>query len=337
MNSVEVSIIIPAYNAQAFIEKCISSVLQQTFVDFELIIVDDGSTDQTFEICSGIATSDGRIRVIHKENGGSSSAKNYGIQNAKGRYIAFVDADDTIDEDYIRNLYQGIALHDADVCIGNVAFVNMVNDEIDSKRTVEMLGGVFTLSEFMSFYSKYMPNAVIGAPWNKLYRRSIIIENSLCFNTSIKNNEDTHFNYEFLAKCKTFYVSDSPYYNYISRIGVASASRKYIPNIFDIYVMTYNKAIEFLKATNSYENNVRFQNSYFIGLIIGAINGIVNNDMVSSNSEKIEKIKAICNHKDVRFAIKNCKLKNFKQKIIKLFMRYKMAKLLFKVFKANKK
>lgn len=329
MNSVQVSVIVPIYNAENFIEECAKSILGQTFKNLELILVDDGSKDNSLQICQRIANEDSRVKVFTKENGGTSSAKNFGIENAQGEYIAFCDADDTIDAEYIENLYQGVALYDADVCVGNVSFVSVRNDEIISRRTVKMVSGKFSMKEFMSYYPQYMPNAVIGAPWNKLYKRSIILENGFRFNTKIKNNEDTHFNYAFLAKCKTVYSSEMPYYNYINRLNVASASKGFIPNIFDIYTLTYNKALDFLKATDTYSQNIQFQNQYYIGLVIGAINGIVNGKNDLTVQEKIEQIENICNTKEVKEAIKTVKFSDPKKTLIAFLIKKRCSKFLY--------
>jgi glycosyltransferase involved in cell wall biosynthesis len=336
MDNVKVSIIIPVYNAAQFIEECVGSIIRQSFRDFELILVNDGSKDNSLEMCQQLACKDDRIIVLDKENGGSSSAKNFGMAKAQGEYIAFCDSDDTLDETYIENLYKGVLLHNADVCVGNVAFTRVDNSEVVSRRTVEMTKGFFSLKEYMKYYPKYMPNAVMGAPWNKLYRRDIITENSLSFNTNVKNNEDTHFNFQFFAKCKNVYVSDSPFYNYMDRIGISSASKGFIPNIFDIYVMTYNKAINFLKETDTYDENISFQNQYFIGLIIGAINGIINGNNKLSFAEKIKQIKNICNNEDVRNAVKTVKFDNKKKKIVSLLIKSRQPLLVYILFLLNK-
>lgn len=328
MNAVEISIIVPIYNAANYLETCIKSILNQTFKNFELILVDDGSKDESLEICNKIMSLDNRVKVIHQKNAGSSAAKNTGIFLAKGNYIAFCDADDTLDCDYIQNLYQGVILHKADVCVGNVAFTNMKGYEIISRRTVDMTAGIFNLKEFMGFYPQYMPNAVVGAPWNKLYKRSIILENKLCFNTKIKNNEDTHFNFDFFPKCNRIYVSESPYYNYINRYDVASASKGYIPNIFDIYLLTYRKAVDFLKITNTYNENILFQNKYFISLVIGAINGIVKGNNKLSFKEKVKEIKDICHTKEVQDAVKTIKFDSIKRNLVAKLIKFKQVRLM---------
>ncbi len=329
MNSVKISIIVPVYNAEKYLKDCVESILNQTFRDFELLLVDDGSKDNSLEICNTFKAQDNRVKVIHQNNAGSSAAKNAGISVACGEYIAFCDADDVIDKEYIANLYQGVILHNADLCVGNVAFLKKRNDEVLSQRKVEMTPGIFSLKDFMSFYPSYMPNAVIGAPWNKLYKKSIIDENSLRFNTNIKNNEDTHFNYQLIPKCKLVYVSNYPYYNYIDRVDNVSASKGFIPNIADIYIMTYNKALEFLKETNSFDQHINFQNKYFIGLIIGTLYGLANGNNRLSRNEKIKQIKGLCSKFEVQNAVTSVKFNNIKKDFFVWLIKNKQPKLIY--------
>ena len=336
MNKIEVSIIVPIYNAEKYVEACVNSILNQTFSNFELILVDDGSKDRSLEICEELAKKDSRIIVTHQENAGSSAAKNTGLKLAQGEYIAFCDADDTIDKEYIENLYCGVVLNKVDVCIGSFAFITAKDEEIISRREVIVEKGLFKMKEFMKFYPRYMPQAIIGSPCNKLYRHEIIKENGLSFNSRIRNNEDTHFNFEYLSKCHTVYVSNEPYYNYMNRVNVASASKGFIPNIFEIYTLTYKKSIEFLKAIGVYDEYIRFQNTYYIGLVVGAINGIVNGQNQLTKKEKLDQIRNICLNDSVRVAIRNANVKGIKKKIIVKLIKLKQIRLINAIFSINK-
>lgn len=116
----EISVIVPVYKVQEFLPACLASLTGQTFRDFELILVDDGSPDECGALCDAWAGRDGRIRVIHKQNGGLSSARNAGLEIARGRYIAFVDSDDLVTADYLETLYNAIIREKADMAIGAV-------------------------------------------------------------------------------------------------------------------------------------------------------------------------------------------------------------------------
>lgn len=328
-----VSIIVPIYNAECFLSACIESIIGQSYGDFELILVNDGSTDASLTICHQYSQRDTRIIVLDKVNGGSASAKNAGIEIAKGEFIEFVDADDVIDETYLENMVAGIN-DEVDLCVGNVCFVTK-KEEILSERYVDMVAGFFSLRDFLSFYPKYMPKAIIGAPWNKLYRASIIKKQALEFDVSLKNNEDTQFNYAYLPHCRNVFVSTQPYYRYINR--GCSASTRYIPNLFDIYVSTYIKAKEFLRKTDTYSVNISFQNEYFLSLVVGAVNSIVNGANNLSFREKCAAIRIICAHKEVRFALAEAKLKDRKRRFISELMKRKLVFLIYLCFYVHKK
>ena len=337
MNKVDVSIIVPIFNAAKYIGNCVNSILKQTFMNYELILVDDGSKDDTLDICTSLAGIDSRIKVIHQENAGSSAAKNAGLSIASGEYIKFCDADDTIDEQYIENLYYGVKNHNADVCIGSFRFINMCNEVIVSQRVVEVEKGFFSLDEFMEFYPRYMPQAIIGSPCNKLYRREVLSDNSILFNTKLKNNEDTHFNFEYLSKCKTVYVSDDSYYNYMNRSDVESASKRFIEDLFEVYVLTYLKAQDFLKETNLFDKYIGYQSEYFVGLVIGAINGIINGNNNYSRKEKLSKLKSICNNTILLSALNSVHFKSRKKQMVVFFIKHKYAILLYCLFSFNRK
>lgn len=328
----DISIIVPIYNAEQYLEKCIDSILNQTFTNFEIILVNDGSTDLTEEICKSFQKKDERIIYVSKENGGSSSAKNTGMSVAKGKYIEFVDADDTLDKEYVQNLIKG-AEDEIDLCVGNVAFCKKIEEDF-KREEVRLHPGVFSLQEWLKYYSEYMPKAIVGAPWNKLYRKDIIQKESLKFDEKLRNNEDTQFNYSYLEKCQKIYVSDKPYYNYIDW-GKSSASKGYIDNIFTVYLSTYKRAIDFLKKAGMYTYNEQFTKKYFIELIIGAINSIV---VASPGNiiEKKKKIKYIIHNQDVQNAVYKLKVTDKKKMMMIFLIKRKKTNLIYALFVLNK-
>lgn len=329
----DISIIVPIYNAERYLEKCIKSILNQTFTNFELILVNDGSKDSSGEICKNFAKIDNRIIYIDKENGGSSSAKNVGLDISHGRYIEFVDSDDTIDKEYVEYLFKGTEDEEVDLCVGNVAFVKKAKTAFERREALVRFG-FFTLQEYLKFYPEYMPNAIVGAPWNKLFKRDIIQKNQLRFNENLKNNEDTQFNYLYLEKCRKVYVSDWPYYNYMDW-GNDSASKSYIEDVFNIYLSTYRKAIVFLKKVGMYEYNEAFTKRYFIGLVIGSINSIVVKAPYGI-LKKRKKIQEILNNQEVQDAVDDLKYTDKKKRIAVWLIRSKRVNLLYGMFVLNK-
>lgn len=328
----KISIIVPIYNAEKYLMDSIKSILNQTFRDFELILVNDGSTDCSDEICKQFESIDNRITYVKKNNGGSSSAKNFGVAISKGKYIGFVDADDTIDDSYIENLFKGTTDEEVDLCVGNVAFKKQVNNQLETKK-ITIYPGIFTLQEYLKFYPEYMPHAIIGAPWNKLFKRDIIIKNQLKFDENLKNNEDTQFNYSYLEKCRKIYVSSSPYYNYMNW-GDKSASRGYIEDIFYIYLSTYRKAKEFLKNVEMYDCNEEFTKRYFINLVLGAINNIVIGAPYNILGKK-RMIRDIVFEQEVQRAVADLQYADIKRKVAILLIKRKKVNLLYGLFALN--
>lgn len=322
----EISIIVPVYNADAHLRDCIQSILSQTFPNFELILVNDGSKDNSASICEEAAQTDARIVYINKENGGSSSARNAGINIAKGRYIEFVDADDTIDSTYVENLYAGIKNENVDLCVGNLAFCKWEDGSM-TKRLCTVHPGVFTLQEYLQHYPEYMQQAVVGAPWNKLYKKQILDAYALRLDETLRNNEDTQFNYAYLLHCRKVYVSAAPYYNYINW-GTPSASHGYIEGVFHIYVSTYQKAIAMLKTVGMYAENEAFTKQYFMGLVIGAVNGIVLTKKICLR-EKLRQIREILRAKEVREALPAVSASEKKKKIALWLIQKKQALILY--------
>jgi raffinose-raffinose alpha-galactotransferase len=118
-----VSVIIPVFNVEQYIERCVESVINQEYKNIEIILVDDGSTDQSGMLCDELATKDERIHVIHKKNGGLSSARNSGLEHASGEWVTFIDSDDWVTEDYVSGMYNTAEMSKADVVIGGVAYI----------------------------------------------------------------------------------------------------------------------------------------------------------------------------------------------------------------------
>lgn len=189
----QISIIIPVYNASRYLRECMDSVLAQTFGDFEVLLVDDGSTDGSGEACDGYARQDGRIRVFHKENGGVSSARNLGLDHARGEWICFADADDWLEPDCLETL-MAHASPKVDLVVADFApFGNVFDTEPLPDR-------YYAPEEWGTFCANYLRIMALTTPWNKLFRAEVIRNNSLRFDTKMHFNEDYLFNQMFILQ-----------------------------------------------------------------------------------------------------------------------------------------
>lgn len=214
--SPRVSIIIPIYNAQANLHRCIDSVLKQDFEDFELILVDDGSRDSSGTICDEYEKMDERIRVIHKENSGVSDSRNLALSLAKGEYLQFLDSDDWITPDATGLLVRTAMEYDCDMVISD--FYRVVGERLAHKGDIQE-DGVLTREEFAMYMMEKPADFYYGVLWNKLYRREIIEQNGLCMDKDISWCEDFIFNMEYIRHVKKVYALRVPIYYYVKTPG----------------------------------------------------------------------------------------------------------------------
>ena len=182
------SIIVPVYNVEEYIEKCICSVLSQNYLDFELILIDDGSTDNSYNICKTYAQKHKNILLYNKQNGGVSSARNYGLNVAKGEYIIFIDSDDFVSPDYLEKL-QACLTPITDFVFSGLIYCYHYK-EISSVKLVDCKWNLLSETDFLHFLRQPLQTS----PCAKVYRNKIIQENHLRFNETISFGEDRDFN-----------------------------------------------------------------------------------------------------------------------------------------------
>ena len=224
-----ISVIIPVYKVEPFLDACVASVTAQTFSDLEILLVDDGSPDGCPALCDAWAQKDPRVRVIHRENGGLSAARNTGIDAATGQFLAFVDSDDLLEPDTLRRAYEAQRQHDADLVIFNLVYVDEHNTPLPApdftgfRDEVLDADGVwqryFALAEQKIYY-------VVA--WNKLYKRELFA--GLRYAEG-KRYEDQFLLPGLLARCKTIACLGYPGYRYVQRGGSIMAqgsSRNYL-------------------------------------------------------------------------------------------------------------
>ncbi|EPF7489887.1 MULTISPECIES: glycosyltransferase family 2 protein [Morganellaceae] len=205
-----VSVIVPVYNTSKYLKKCIDSILAQTLKDIEVIIVNDGSTDDSLSIINQY--SDDRIVIINKENGGLSSARNSGIEEAKGDYILHVDSDDWIDADYCLDTYCYAKKNDIDMVITNLNMLwNGIEKEIKSIENLPTKETITNL-EYLDFWSK---NKVISSCVNRLIRTSLYKDNDILHPENISLGEDLVTTPRLSFYSKKIGIIDKAYYNYI--------------------------------------------------------------------------------------------------------------------------
>lgn len=207
----QISIIVPIYNVEKYLRRCIDAILNQTISNLEIILVDDGSPDLCPQICDEYAKRDNRIVVIHQENGGLSAARNAGIKAAKGEYIGFVDSDDYISPNMYELLYDNIEHYDADIAICNFEYVDDNGNALNrpSPMKTEVLTNKQALRKLEEKRWTYYVTA-----WNKLYRRSLFDEVTFPIG---KLNEDSAIMHELFHKSRQIATIDDKLYYYVQR------------------------------------------------------------------------------------------------------------------------
>lgn len=200
-----ISVIVPIFNAEKYLHRCIKCILAQDYTDYELLLIDDGSTDNSGNICDEYAIKDNRIRVFHKENGGVSSARNWGLDNAIGEYIMFVDSDDYMLPGMLEVMYSTLESKKADLVICG---------------TTETGGGYwrpiadvnYSINQLKESFVSLLHTELLSPPWNKIYKKEIIRSNRFCEDISF--GEDLLFNIQYLEKCENIsFIKESPFYH----------------------------------------------------------------------------------------------------------------------------
>ena len=204
----QISVIVPVYNAEKYVHRCIDSILVQTFTDFELLLINDGSKDKSGTICDEYAAKDSRVRVFHKKNGGVSSARNVGLDNAKGIWVAYVDSDDWVTNDYLKNLLS----HTQGKIDLVVSFPTYIYRDGTSKK-VEYPSKLVNENNFEDIFVEHSMHQNTS-PWSKLFRRELIERFNIRFCEEMHIGEDLLFLYTYMIHTVNIYISKDTDYLY---------------------------------------------------------------------------------------------------------------------------
>ena len=298
-----ISIIIPVYNIEKYLKRCVDSILNQTFTDFELILVDDGSADNSGKICDEYSEKDCRIKVIHKENGGVSSARNVGLENAVGEYIMFCDADDFVSEVWCEVMHKTVSEYSDAWVVSNVEKV------YDDKDRINHFDVKALVCERKSYYWIYN-EGLSGYSVNKIYKNYLIKKHNLSFDNSMAVAEDVKFNTDYIKLCSEIIYIDFPLYYYYQNQN--SALHKYYPNLLSMRLMAFYIRVPFIGE----ENIGEFCDRYLY-VFIGMFDNVFDKQNEMSFIAKLRYNQKMINTKEMRYCIDNCTW----EKSGKLFMK----------------
>ena len=211
-----ISIIIPIYDAELYIEECMKCVLHQTYCNLEVILVDDGSEDRSAELCEKYLKMDNRIKYFYKNNGGAASARNFGIKQAHGKYLYFMDVDDLLDENAVELLHNAYITRQVDFVIGNVKHINIYGkEELEWTVKDRIFEGKDSVRKLVyAFADDMKSNKILYSAWGKLYRTDIIKSVPLYFNEKMHTHEDNVFVLAYLSNCNSLYYIGKCIYTY---------------------------------------------------------------------------------------------------------------------------
>lgn len=294
----KLSIIIPVYNTGNYLHKCIKSVLSQKLSDFELILVDDGSKDNSGAICDEYAKQDNRIKVIHKENEGVSITRNRGIEIAEGEYIGFVDSDDWIEEDMYETLYNLAVSKECEIVMCDT--VTKYDDKPDEEDTITRLCGENLLCK--KDIKPELLREMAGSSCRCIYKRELIQRNSVMFPQNIPFSEDRIFNILAFGYANKLYYTKTPFYNRYVRKG--SAVNKYYNDMIELILVTKTAIMNAIdEVWNGDGNYKKVYEDQTIDLVFVAINNEFYKDAKGTIFAKYQNVKKICNKVEVRSGI----------------------------------
>lgn len=241
MNAPCISIIVPVYQTEKYLKECVDSILRQSFTDFELLLINDGSTDGSGLICDHYAQIDERVKVIHKKNAGVSAARNTGLEISRGEYIVFMDSDDTADEGFLEFAVNSLTDAHADVFLSGLKFEVWNDGRID--RTIRC--GItatqnYTIRELLENMDVTYSQICICVPTCKLYKREIIQKNNLRFPEFLRYSEDTWFNLDYFSHCNSVIFSQKVFYHY-RQVNTESLTARFHKDTYEVHQMVWYK------------------------------------------------------------------------------------------------
>lgn len=267
-----VSIIVPLYNAEAVLKRCVDSILRQNYENFELLLVDDGSQDSSGAICDAYAREDGRIRVFHKENTGVSDSRNLAIRQAKGAWIQFADADDWIAPAATAALVTAAEAQACDMVICD--FYRVIDDRIAPKGDIQE-EGLLSKKEFAAQMMENPADFYYGVLWNKLYKKEIIDQYQLYMDSTISWCEDFMFNLEYICHSQSVYVLRLPLYYYVRTKKSLSSQGASITKTIQMKATVFEYYQKFYREVFGEEDYEKSRLQVYRFLVDAANDGIV--------------------------------------------------------------
>lgn len=324
-----ISIVIPVYNAAVYLPDMLDSIIGQSYTEIEIILVNDGSTDNSSIVCHEYADRYSYIKVYDRENYGASASRNFGVQKASGEFIWFMDSDDILEKDALLYAVETQKKYDADIVIGGMNFCFTEEDRVVPKTVQKDI--VLNEHEFKRQYKELFILNYVSSLCNKLIRRSIIVENNIKMIESLHVYEDYLFCMDTLLRCQTVVCLSKVFYNYELR-NTQSLSHRYKNNALEMFCILEDKISEYRKA---FGQEFASADDSLNNLLIYLAYECAKNEARHKNS--YTKIKKILCDETFHNAMLKYKGVGREYRAVQMMMRKKMAFLLLIYFMINKK
>ncbi|MEH6954670.1 glycosyltransferase family 2 protein [Neobacillus drentensis] len=333
----KISVVIPVYNVENYLHRCVDSILNQTFQDFEIILVDDGSLDNSGQICDAYAQKDKRIKVIHKKNARVSAARNDGIKIAKGKYLSFIDSDDWIEPGMYQEMVNKVEELELDFIMCDY---KKKSNNYEDKRTQPIRGGYYSKDDIKNelFHCLIMFDQIEFPPtisnWVCLFNLKFLKRNNLYYDEDIHYCEDSILGSKIIYHATSFYyLKDHYYYNYF--YNPASTTNTYNKNKWNAYLKINERLKIYFGKTIEYDftRQIKINMLYFTLNTLGQLKY-----SGCDGKERLNRIQEIMRHPKVTEIFEDFKLPNvsWKTKVTILLIRFKLVRL-YRLFILNKR
>ncbi len=291
------SVIVPVYNAEKWLNRCIDSILGQSYKNFELILINDGSRDASGEICDDYAKKDKRITVIHKSNAGVSEARNTGIEVAQGDYIIFIDSDDAVADGYFASAVAGMETG-VDWFICGAKEMLFSGGNMVSENSFQLdLPQRTTILDLYSAVDNGVASAFVNVPWSKAYKAEVIKNNGVRFDPSLSLGEDIYFNLSYAKYVEEIFVEKNEYYLYYQE-NTTSLTKRFFETKYEDSVKIYDEWRRTITELGADEDTLkRFENLY---LRVMFSNIVYVYSHTKDRAKRKEMIKKVINNEWVR-------------------------------------
>jgi len=331
MNNPKISLIVPIYNTAVFLERCLSSIKNQSFKDFEVVLVNDGSTDNSESFCKEFIKKDNRFILKTKENGGAASALNYGFKYAKGEYICIIDSDDYIANTFCEALYSLAKQKNLDLLNFGYSYVK---DEIyDQRSSILPKNRIIKNSEMLSYLKKTAHTKLLWFNWSYMFKRKFLLDNKILWDETIKIGNDTFFNLQCLTYSNLTYSIEASFYYYVfnsNSLTQINFKNKFLED-FEAQFIVRKKFHKEHEELNTKVNYLDISHNYIEHSLLMLLNNVIN----SRGLNKVYEIKKIRNSIIYQFCFKHYKPSQpatLKMKIIIYLFKYRLHRSLLFIY-----